>query len=780
MTVVKHLVLLLSLACSPLCFSAACPTSSSAITEGNGNCTVTGSASTILLNFNSGFDSSTAVSAIDGNNGTTIGAQRKLSFIKASEIISEVLKSTVTIEVDASFSNLECNVNEAVLGSAGATNNIAYGVDFDGLAASTYYPVGLANAISGRDLDPSGSDIVATFSRDLGDADCLPSSGWYYGFGTLDDSIQKTGFTSVLLHEMTHGLGFASLVNSLNGAKPNNIDDVFSNNLFDKATGLNFNNDEETNQNRKDASVSVNGLLWSGINTNAQATGKLVNGFDDINGNGVFESGDKIQMYAPGRLESGSSVSHFNTEASPNELMEPSYTQTLYELGLAIYLLQDLGWSIVTEQQAIEQQVSIDGITLGDNDSIALDLTDKQIDVPGNSDDFQYSLEFLGGDVTQLLTPNDSGVSIALPESGAFAGTYTLTILNTQTDEEITLSITRPLRLNFSTQSFLNGDINQTLKIEGGAIGSRYTVTQTPDNILVMNHQDNLTAQEDADNFNASISLISSNTVADISDVMVAVSFRNSSDEEVVSTVHVHPSQNHTVTVYDNAQNPLENVNANLTSTNDLLTFNLELDYMTDEKGEFNFPLPIYENDEDFELSLKIADFTDSLVDFTSSTQQHDFILEPMTLPITLSGNISAPSGINFSTAAPSVQLQFLNSSAIALSIEVISSSLATFSQEVDLAQINLDTLTIQQDQSQSTILDVSSITQSQSFEVQLEAIVSPDTTNEEDRSGDENTNVESSGIGGGGSFYYLWLLMLAGTLCPLRTPSSIKKGSIK
>ena len=777
MTFVKHLVLLLSFACSPLCYSAACPTSSSTATEGNGNCTVTGSASTILINFNSGFDSSTAVSAIDGNNGSTIGAQRKLSFIKAAEIITEALKSTVTIEVDASFSNLECNVNEAVLGSAGATNNIAYGVDFDGLAASTYYPVGLANAISGSDLDPSGSDIVATFSRDLGDADCLPSSGWYYGFGTLDDSTQKTGFTSVLLHEITHGLGFASLVNSLNGAKPSNIDDVFSNHLFDKSTGLNFNDDEETNQNRENASVSVNGLLWSGINTNAQATGKLINGFDDINGNGIFESGDKIQMYAPDSLESGSSVSHFNTDASPNELMEPSYTQTLYELGLAIYLLQDLGWSIVTEQQAIGQQVSIDGVTLGDNDTIALDLTNKQIDVPGNSDDFQYNLEYQGGDVTQLLTPNDTGVSIALPASGAFAGTYTLTILNTQTDEEITLTITRPLRLNFSTLSLLNGDINQTLKIEGGTVGSRYTVTQTPDNILVLNHQDNLTAPNDADNFNATTSLITSNTVDNIIDVVIGVSFIDSNDEEVFSTLLIHPSQNHTVTVYDNEQSPLENVNANITSTNDLLTFNLELNYITNEEGQFNFPLPIYENEEDFELSLQVSDFIESLFDFTSSTQQHDFTLEPMALPITLSGNISAPTGIDFSASPPSVQLQFLNSQAIALSIEVISSSLARFSQEVDLAQVSLENLTIEQDQSQSTIIDVSSTIQSQSFEVQLEAL---DTSNEEDRSGEENTNIESTGIGGGGSFHYLWLLVFVSMLSPLRTLRTIKIGDLK
>ncbi len=37
--------------------------------------------------------------------------------------------------------------------------------DQPGLVAHTWYPVALANAITGTDLDPTNADIDATFSR---------------------------------------------------------------------------------------------------------------------------------------------------------------------------------------------------------------------------------------------------------------------------------------------------------------------------------------------------------------------------------------------------------------------------------------------------------------------------------------------------------------------------------------------------------------------------------------------------------------------------------------
>ncbi len=76
------LILFLSIFSSHV-HSAACPASTSAESSGSAdglNCTVTGTLSTIQLNFISGFNDATITTASGGNNGTNVGAQRKLFF----------------------------------------------------------------------------------------------------------------------------------------------------------------------------------------------------------------------------------------------------------------------------------------------------------------------------------------------------------------------------------------------------------------------------------------------------------------------------------------------------------------------------------------------------------------------------------------------------------------------------------------------------------------------------------------------------------------------------
>jgi hypothetical protein len=149
-----------------------------------------------------GFNDPTPAAPVGGNTGTTIGAQRLIAFQRAADIWGARLSSPVTIRVRAQFDALTCNATSAVLGSAGPVNFFR---DFTGApAASTWFPVALANALRGADLDPAGDDINATFNSNLGTPGCLTTSGWYYGLdanppGSLID------FVSVLLHELGHG-----------------------------------------------------------------------------------------------------------------------------------------------------------------------------------------------------------------------------------------------------------------------------------------------------------------------------------------------------------------------------------------------------------------------------------------------------------------------------------------------------------------------------------------------------------------------------------------------
>ncbi len=57
----------------------------------------------------------------------------------------------------------------------------------------------------------------------------------------------------------------------------------------------------------------------------------------------------RVKMYAPNPFQGGSSVSHFDTTATPNLLMEPSIngnlTQTVVPpIDLTFPLFQDIGW----------------------------------------------------------------------------------------------------------------------------------------------------------------------------------------------------------------------------------------------------------------------------------------------------------------------------------------------------------------------------------------------------------------------------------------------------
>lgn len=352
--------------------SASCPQSKELPTNIGDRCEVNGALSTFTLLFTEGFDDGTSVTRLGGDNnqGNTVGQQRKMAFIKAAEILANQIKFDVpgeSVIVDARFSNLECESNAATLGSAGATTYLApptSGSSSNGAwQADTYYPIALFNHLKKQSQRGSlSSDIRAKFNANLGAANCLSGSGWYYGFDAPPSN--RIGFVTVLLHEMLHGMGISSLVNVSTGAKANGLNDVFSNQLSTLSTLWKNANDAQ----RRASITSVNGLLWNGASVNSHARGKLNAGFNDNNANGQFDADDRVQMFAPSAIQSGSSVSHFDTAVSPNELMEPEYTKGSLDIGLALYALKDIGWGIKDDSQVNAAPVWSTPSTLSTNE----------------------------------------------------------------------------------------------------------------------------------------------------------------------------------------------------------------------------------------------------------------------------------------------------------------------------------------------------------------------------------------------------------------------------
>ncbi|MGH8568230.1 MAG: hypothetical protein ACREXU_09465, partial [Gammaproteobacteria bacterium] len=268
-------------------------------------------------------------SAIGLNPGTTLGRQRLIAFRAAAAIWAERLQSPVRIRIDANFDPLPCDASSAVLAETAMTTAHR---DFRGARArKTWYLQALANALAGRDLAPGRSDIDARFNSAVGTTCAFPNV-WYYGLDGLPPR-SKIDFVTVVLHEITHGLGFVSLVDLRTGEKLMGRNDIFMRRLQDTRTGKRY--PRMTNRERVRASTSGRALRWTGGQVAAAST---------LLGNGVDRRG-RVQMYAPRPQEPGSSVSHFSTSLFPNQLLEPSYIGPHHVPDLELPLLRDLGWT---------------------------------------------------------------------------------------------------------------------------------------------------------------------------------------------------------------------------------------------------------------------------------------------------------------------------------------------------------------------------------------------------------------------------------------------------
>ncbi len=250
-------------------------------------------ATIVINNLNAagvGFNDPTVVAPVGGNPGTTLGQQRLNCFERASNIWGATLTSNVTIVVNAQFSALTCTGTSAVLGSAGATSVFQ---NFPGAPlAGHWYPQALANKLSGFHLGGAGADISASFNINLGNANCLAGSGWYYGYdhneGTLIDLV------AVLLHEFAHGLGFQTFTNGSTGAYTGSLPSVWDRFLFDESTGLRWN--ESSAGQRAASSINAGNLTWDGPNTRMASRGFL------------GEAPELVTPYAPFSIDGNSAA----------------------------------------------------------------------------------------------------------------------------------------------------------------------------------------------------------------------------------------------------------------------------------------------------------------------------------------------------------------------------------------------------------------------------------------------------------------------------------------
>ena len=278
-----------------------------------------------------GLNDATPVVSQGANPGATIGEARLAAVELAAALWAGALTSEVPIVVGVSFDPLGGTTNAAPLGLGGATDVFR---DFAGApAAGVWYPAALADRLAGVDLgEPGATDLEVAFNSDVDGHTVLGTSRFYYGF----DGAPPAGdvdFLSAAVHEIGHGLGFATFVDVETGAKLFGFDDAYLLHLERHgASPPDF--PSMTDAERAAAIVAAGELHWTGPQTVAVAAGLAA---------GTGADGH-VEMHAPDPPLAKTSLVHFASSLAPDDFMEPFYSAAKLDLALALAVLDDLGW----------------------------------------------------------------------------------------------------------------------------------------------------------------------------------------------------------------------------------------------------------------------------------------------------------------------------------------------------------------------------------------------------------------------------------------------------
>lgn len=207
-----------------------------------------------------------------GFNDPELGAQRMAAMQFVAQRWGQVLDSDVEINLGVRFSDLPCSENSGVLAQAGTQFIFE---SFPGAPVqNTWFHGALAESLAGQNLSlednpsPNAPDIIAQFNSQI-DEDCLGgNTGFYYA---LDGNAPqgRISFVNVALHEVGHGLGFASISNPDTGAFFMGLPDIFDRNLFDIDLGLPWH--RTTAEQRVASRINTGRLVWNGPRANGAA-----------------------------------------------------------------------------------------------------------------------------------------------------------------------------------------------------------------------------------------------------------------------------------------------------------------------------------------------------------------------------------------------------------------------------------------------------------------------------------------------------------------------------
>ncbi len=249
--------------------------------------------------------------------------EAKKAFQYAISIWENLIVTPVPVHVEAHWENLAGNVLAKGRPSVFFNN-------FSGTPMrDIYFPVALAEKISGRNLNGENPDIICHFNS---------SYKWYFG---TDGNTPSThyDFVSSVLHEITHGLGFSGFLKANNGTgffnNTNNLPSIYDYFIFN-------------NQNQQ---ISDKSLFQSpSVELNRQLTSDNLKICQTFASNQLQNTLENV--YAPEEWNEGSSIYHLKgyEYGEENGLMTPvaKRGEAIHNPGeITLAILSELGWKSV-------------------------------------------------------------------------------------------------------------------------------------------------------------------------------------------------------------------------------------------------------------------------------------------------------------------------------------------------------------------------------------------------------------------------------------------------
>jgi len=267
------------------------------------------------LHWKAGARVKTANIEIIFNTGFTSEAQS--AFRAAADIWETLITSSQTITIDAYWRN---DLGSGVLGGALYTSAFA---NFDGAQKlNVFYPVALAEKISGQNLNGDDPEIFTQFSS---------LTNWHYNPNTTPPP-GTFDLVTVVLHEIGHGLGISGSFSVTGGQGQVGV----------QSTGV---------------PIAYDVPIENGVNANLieTITSPSVNMATQLTSQNLFfdsQTSTTPKLYAPAAFSGGSSISHLDEttyNGSANSLMTPfvAPVEQMHNPGIALNMLQDLGWENV-------------------------------------------------------------------------------------------------------------------------------------------------------------------------------------------------------------------------------------------------------------------------------------------------------------------------------------------------------------------------------------------------------------------------------------------------